>query len=328
MMKQSSKLRSGITFLLENNYLKPENTTYALKLSGISPDALRWRNFIDTLLLVLAGLAIAVGIMFFIAYNWDEIGKFTQFSLVEISIIISMIIYFRADKEKIAAKIALTAASILLGVLLALFGQTYQTGADTWELFFNWALLILPWVFIGRFATIWVIWIVLIDISILLYYKTFGSLLGTFFSSKDTLLWSMFIFNTAMVLLGEVISPYQPWLKKEYWAKRFIMVIGGSSITWLVIVYILDRDTAIIPTLVWILYLTALYFIYRNIKHDLFMLAGGCFSAILVVTVFLGKHLTKTFHEFGLFLLMFIVVGMGALSAIWLKNLYKEWHNE
>jgi len=32
-------------------------------------------------------------------------------------------------------------STILVGVLLALVGQTYQTGADTWQLFFYWAIL-------------------------------------------------------------------------------------------------------------------------------------------------------------------------------------------
>ena len=45
-----------------------------------------------------------------------------------------------------AGKAALLAAALLTGGLLALIGQTYQTGADTFELFATWAALILPWV--------------------------------------------------------------------------------------------------------------------------------------------------------------------------------------
>ena len=42
--------------------------------------------------------------------------------------------------------------SLLTGALLALSGQVYQTGADTFELFAWWAVLILPWVLVSRFS--------------------------------------------------------------------------------------------------------------------------------------------------------------------------------
>ncbi len=51
----------------------------------------------------------------------------------------------RLGPECTPGKAALLLATLLLGVFLALFGQTYQTGADPWQLFANWALLILPW---------------------------------------------------------------------------------------------------------------------------------------------------------------------------------------
>ncbi len=40
-------------------------------------------------------------------------------------------------------------------ILLAVYGQTYQTGADPYELFFGWAILIIGWVAISRFAPLW-----------------------------------------------------------------------------------------------------------------------------------------------------------------------------
>ena len=60
-------------------------------------------------------------------------------------------------------------ASIITGSLLALFGQIYQTGADTWQLFFAWAILITPWVVIARFPALWLLWLGLINAFLLLY---------------------------------------------------------------------------------------------------------------------------------------------------------------
>ena len=50
-------------------------------------------------------------------------------------------------------------AALLVGALLALVGQTYQTGADTFELFAVCAAAILPWVLVACFPTLWVLWL-------------------------------------------------------------------------------------------------------------------------------------------------------------------------
>jgi uncharacterized membrane protein len=63
---------------------------------------------------------------------------------------------------------------VLLGGLLALIGQTYQTGADTWELFTLWAALALPWAFAGRHAAVWLLWIAVANIALGLWADTMG----------------------------------------------------------------------------------------------------------------------------------------------------------
>ena len=47
---------------------------------------------------------------------------------------------------------------MLVGGLLALIGQTYQTGADPWQLFALWALLALPWCLGARSDMLWAPW--------------------------------------------------------------------------------------------------------------------------------------------------------------------------
>src|SRR3546814_15416019 len=81
--------------------------------------------------------------------NWNDLGRFAKFGLVGLLLIVAVIGYWRLGVDRAAGKASLLVASILLGALLALFGQTYQTGADTWELFANWAVLMAPWA-LGR----------------------------------------------------------------------------------------------------------------------------------------------------------------------------------
>ncbi len=65
---------------------------------------------------------------------------------------------------------ALFAAAVLVGPLLGVYGQTYQTGADPWGLFAFWALLILPWVVVAHFTALWILTIALLDTALVLYW--------------------------------------------------------------------------------------------------------------------------------------------------------------
>ena len=59
-----------------------------------------------------------------------------------------------AGLDRAFGQVLLIAGSVLTGVLLAVIGQAYQTGADVFELFVAWAVLILPWVFVSRSAAL------------------------------------------------------------------------------------------------------------------------------------------------------------------------------
>lgn len=295
-------------------------------MSRVAPGGRSWKTFLDYLLLSLGGLALAFAVMFFIAYNWDELGRFAKFGLMEGLIIITVLAYWKLDKDKVIAKVSLLLASILLGVLLALFGQTYQTGADTWQLFFIWALLMLPWVLIGRFPVMWILWISLINLSIILYHMTFRNAFWMLFDSDMSMLWWIFIFNTLALFAWEFLEHRCSWLAQR-WATRLIALACGTAITWLVIYAIFDhRRGNAISIFVWLAWMAGLYFIYRMKKPDLFMLAGGCLSSIVVIVSFLARHMLGSFEAGGFLLLALVIIGLGTGSAIWLRNVHREWN--
>jgi uncharacterized membrane protein len=263
-------------------------------------------------------------VMFFNAYNWDDLGRFAKFGLMEGLIVLSVFAYWKLDENEVPAKLSLLMASIFLGVLLALYGQTYQTGADTWQLFFNWALLMLPWAIIGRFPAIWILWIALINLSIVLYYMTIRNALWMMFDLDMDVLWWIFIFNTVALVIWELLENRWRWLA-ERWAPRLLAVVSGFAITWLVLYAIFDyRTENAISTIIWLCWLAGLYFVFRMKKPDLFMLAGGCLSGIVVVASFLARHLLDHDDAGGFLLLALIIIGLGTGSAIWLRNVHRK----
>ncbi len=318
--------RSHLIELIEQGHIPAEKINAALAAIKVFPEGKEWLRFVDHLLMWLGGLAIAFAAMFFIAYNWDELGRFTKFGMVEGLIIITVLAYWKLDEHKVGAKVALLMATIFLGVLLALYGQTYQTGADTWQLFFNWALLMLPWTIIGRFPAIWMLWIVLINLSIVLYSMTFRSAIWFMFDSDSGTFWLLFAFDTLALVIWELLSNRWQWLA-ERWAVRLLAIASGVSITWLTIFAIFEHRASLLPGVVWPLWMAAMYLVYRRVRPDLFMLAGTALSCIVVTVCFMAKQILRDLDAGGFLFLAIMIIGMGTGAAVWLRNVHREFQS-
>ncbi len=315
--------RTLIRHWIESGAIPQAQLDHALAVGEVLPSPLAWRNFIDRLLLFSGVVALACAVIFFFAYNWDAMGRFAKFGLAEALIVASLAGYWRLGSEGMAGKSLLLLAALLTGALLALYGQTYQTGADPWELFAYWALLILPWVIIGRFAALWLLWIALLNVALALYFSTFRGLWGWMFSMEEQLFLALALNTTAWVL-WELGAMRFHWLA-ERWAVRLLALVSGFVATSLMMQTIFDwHDSSGWISAIYPLWMAALYYVYRNRLTDLFMLAGGCLSLIVVVTSLLARALLDHADAGGFLLIAFAVIGMSAAAAVWLKRVNAE----
>ncbi|MCF6208664.1 MAG: DUF2157 domain-containing protein, partial [Ghiorsea sp.] len=272
-------------------------------------------------LLVVGAVLLVSALTFFIAYNWADMSRLAKFTLLEVLIVLAVFAYWMLDVHQLSAKIALLTASLLLGVLLALYGQTYQTGADPWQLFFNWALLILPWVILAQFPALWIVFIFLLNLSLVLYMQTFGGLFGLVFTSEMKLLWPLFVLNAVALFVWEYMSQTKVWLQ-SVWATRLLAVASGTTITILLLDYISSTtNNNIFSLLIWLNYLFVLYMYYRKKKPDLFMLAGCCLSVSIVILVFIAQH---TIGSGSSLIFSVLIIALGGASSMWLKHVQKE----
>jgi uncharacterized membrane protein len=76
---------------------------------------------------------------------------------------------FLETHRRFAGRGATFLAFVATGALLALFGQTYQTGADVYELFLTWALLGLPLVVAAQWGVASAAWVLVLNISLMLF---------------------------------------------------------------------------------------------------------------------------------------------------------------
>ena len=319
-MKESN--RNKIISLIENKNIREENIERALYEAEVIPSSKDWYNFIEQLLLWFGGLALAFSLMFFVAYNWTEFGRFGKFALVEGLMVLTIGLYYYLGGEKLSAKVTLMVASILLGVLLALVGQTYQTGADPWQLFFYWALLMTPWAVVGRFSAIWLVWILLINTSLWLYMDTFRGVFGLSLYSESSMLWIFFIFNSLAWFVWEYASKKYNWLN-DNWAVRLLGFVSMLSVTTLMLNLIWE-DVSILALPLWIAWLVVIYWVYRVVSVDLFMLAMGMFSFSIVAVSSLIDVISWQHELLSILSIGVVIIGLGAGFASWLKNIQKE----
>jgi len=323
--------RNELSYLIQTGIIPPEKVEQALVTTKLAPTHTEWKNFLANTLLWLGALALCSSALFFIAYNWDEMGRFAKFALVEILLILSIVLYWWSSKKASSTpntppllhKVSLLMGSIFLGVLLAFYGQTYQTGADTWQLFAMWCLLMLPWAIISRFPALWILWLALLNTAIILYFQTHIGLFSMLFDSNSTTLWLIAGVNATALVIWELFETRWKWLSAD-WATRLIALASGIPITFLVI-YSIDQQSNFIPALAWLIGLALVYFVYRKRKPDLFMLAMACLSGISVTLSLSGKFLfSNTADITGFFVQAILVIILGSLSAAWLKGIHKE----
>ncbi|MBC3874139.1 DUF2157 domain-containing protein [Undibacterium flavidum] len=304
----------------------------ALKLGGVYPDTMQWRRFIDQLLLWLGVIALGASLIFFLAYNWQALGRYAKFGLVEVAIVLSLLSSWRLGLGTLAGKACLLLATLFLGALLALVGQTYQTGADTYELFLVWALAATAWVFLAQLGAMYLLWLGLINLAIVLYFQTFGGLFGFLFN-WNAQLWVLLGWNTLALIVWEFAAWRGVQHLQARWTVRVLATYSGVVISTLALDAIFNGSSAglsgnsssrITSVLCYGVWLLAVMWAYRRHLKDLYMLAGAILSLIVVGNAMLAKQLLHHSDAGGFLLIGLTIIASSAAGGIWLKKIAKE----
>lgn len=316
--------RSAIFEWAAEGRIPPSRVSDALRLAGVMPDAAQWRRFIDRLLLGLGVVLVAAGAVYFVAFNWQSLGRFAKFALAEIPIVVAIGVCWRWGLESTVGKAALVAAALFTGALLALVGQVYQTGADTFELFAAWALAIAVWVAVSRLPALWLLWLAITNVALALWFNTFGGVFGFLFGPHGTL-WLLFAFDTAALLVWEVLAASGiEWLR-ERWTARVVATASGAAVTALAVSAVLDSGLADLwPIAAYLAWLGGIYYAYRRRSRDLFILAGAVMSTIVVITVTLADRYLTGANAGSYLVIGLVVIAAGSTGAWWLRRVSAE----
>ena len=291
---------------------------------------LSWQRYLNLLFLLLTIGFLTSGVITLIAANLDYFSDLAKIyglqTLLVVTVVLGIYCFIRESRRQAKEKLKwktyslFFVVSVLIGGLFALVGQTYQTGADLWQLFAVWTLCQLPFLLLFPnvasallFATTTNVtfylfneqnsynsmgYAVLINAGLLMISELFSK---TFHDQHWRILPKVFLVLTFASLFGLTVI-YDVYFHAYAWGE-----LGRSSLSSLQIA---------IPSLV-------AFYIYQKYRFDFINLIISV-VAFLGAYCFWGSEFIQAFEDglvLGLIGFIFTVMAIN-----WLVKLYKREH--
>lgn len=276
-----------------------------------------WTDFLQKTGLSLACLLLASAGICWIAANWAQASAFQKLAGAQAVLVVLVLITWRlvyvsgADKgQKFSLSANLTGlAAVATGALLALVGQIYQTGADPWELFFLWAVLLIPWLLAMQTVFLALLGVVLLNTAGALYLDIYE--VGAWLGLSPWLVASLLLalMNFALLVLWEYGIA---WLDDRW--RIGPRVLGAGALGWLVAATVagFDTDIGVLTIAVPGLLVTALvYWVYISKRPDLAMVCLAVLGAFCLVAISLIALMPS---EEGLLLAIVVLIVSAGLA--------------
>lgn len=183
---------------------------------------------------VLAAALGGFGLILWVAANWAVFGRFGRFGLLIAAV--AVLGLGAALRPRQRAPLALL-AFLATGGLFAYFGQTYQTGADPWQLFALWAVLGLPLAFGVRSDVLWAPWALVAGTALSLWLHAYNGHGGWRGGAVGVQLLSWLLWLTLVVALS---APLRRWTGAGPWSARLAVSLATAAITAAALVGLFD----------------------------------------------------------------------------------------
>lgn len=279
-------------------------------------------------LLAVASLLFGAGLIFWMAANWQDWSRGAKLGLIQgalLALLAAACVWPRTRNA------ALLGAMLVLGGLLAFIGQTYQTGADAWQLFAAWAALTLLWVLTARSDLLWTSWVAIAALALALWTGPIG-LLGWFsYEERDGGVAGLTMLAWLAVGLVPMAVASLPWLRLSgglgRWSHRLAM--GLALAAWAGLgcmgIFMTERLSMAWPVAA-VLVGGVLWMSLRSRWRDLPTLALAVLAANVLVMALAARLLFQDDYEVGALLLLGLL-GMACLggSATWLLRQQQAW---
>ncbi|MEL4179102.1 DUF2157 domain-containing protein [Roseateles sp. PN1] len=265
-------------------------------------------------LAVLAAALAAFGLLMWLAANWDDLGRFGRFALLQGLVLLLALAAWLLPRLRAALGLALF---LVLGGLFAYFGQTYQTGADPWQLFALWAALGLPLGLALRSDVLWAPWVLVLMAAIALWWQAEAPSIRLFNSHLPAQIRGLQLLHWALLALPLAFlgRPLRSWTGAGIWSWRLalLLAVGQMSVSALLLLF--GGDETLLFSLALLLLAGAAFALARPAHIEIFGLSVLALALNVLLLAGLGRwlledHRVEPIASFALLTL----VGAGLLS--------------
>ncbi|WP_419904821.1 DUF2157 domain-containing protein [Kiloniella sp.] len=276
----------------------------------------QWGVWVSRMLLGLGICLALAGVVFFFAFNWARIPSHFKLGLIEFGIITSLVSAYFCSLSRYSGQLSLLSASVLVGVFLAVFGQIYQTGADAYQLFLVWSLLILGWVIISNFAAHWILWLVITNTFVVLWWDQ------AVLPSREIetfVLVLMMALNVTVLVAREFLAPKLAfvWLSKD-WTRWVLLIANLTLMLTPILILIVEPDDAnpslLLGALIGVVGQSGFYYFYRYIVKDMWSLAAVVIAISIIIEVAVIRSLAELFQSEDA--VMFLLMGVMTIGVV------------
>lgn len=312
--------RRFIYFLLQQRLIDTEVLSSVLR-DKVYAGKKEMEQFLKYFLLALGACSLVAGIVFFFAFNWDALHKFFKLGIIMLCLLVAVSLALVLHRRPLLKQVSLMAAAVLVGVLFAVFGQVYQTGADAYDFFLAWTIFIALWVWVSNFAPMWLFFIGLINVTVYLYYD---QVIGIGYPPVHFTL--LFLVNVLLLVTGILLKEklHKTWI--THWSLYLLSIVVVYIGTIGTIVFIVEQfklELFILAICVACVYSLAIW--YGFSRKNIFYLTIISLSLIIITAAWLIQSSSSA----AMFLIVAIMlVGAVTITIVKLMELRNKWLHE
>lgn len=258
---------------------------------------LSWQRYLNLLFLLLTVGFLTSGVITLIAANLDYFSDLAKIyglqTLLVVTVVLGIYCFIRESRRQATEKLKwktyslFFVVSVLIGGLFALVGQTYQTGADVWQLFAVWTLCQLPFLLLFPNVASALLFAATANVAFYLFNEQ---------NSHNSMCYAVLI-NAGLLVISELFSKTfhdQHWriLPKVFLALTFMSLFGLAVFngvffysTWA------EFGRSLLSSLIIAIPALIAFYVYHKYRFDfinlivsvLALLGAYCFLASLVI---------------------------------------------
>ena len=197
---------------------------------------LSWQRYLNLLFLLLTVGFLTSGVVTLIAANLDYFSDLAKIyglqTLLVVTVVLGIYCFIRESRRQTKEKLKwktyslFFVVSVLIGGLFALVGQTYQTGADVWQLFAVWTLCQLPFLLLFPNVASALLFAATANVAFYLFNEQ---------NSHNSMCYAVLI-NAGLLVISELFSKA---FHDQHWRilPKVFLVLTFASLFGLIVIY-------------------------------------------------------------------------------------------